>query len=67
MEFFSSFGGNPVSCKIASEVINEIESKDLQKNAITIGNYLKKGLNSLATKHPIIGDVRGKGYLSVLN
>ena len=61
MEFFSSFGGNPVSCKIASEVINEIESKDLQKNAMTIGNYLKKGLNSLATKHPIIGDVRGKG------
>ena len=61
MEFFSSFGGNPVSCKIASEVINEIESKDLQKNAMTIGNYIKKGLNSLATKHPIIGDVRGKG------
>ena len=61
MEFFSSFGGNPVSCKIASEVINEIESKDLQKNAMIIGNYLKNGLNSLATKHPIIGDVRGKG------
>jgi 4-aminobutyrate aminotransferase-like enzyme len=61
MEFFSSFGGNPVSCKIASEVINEIESKDLQKNALTIGNYLKKGLHSLASKHPIIGDVRGKG------
>jgi 4-aminobutyrate aminotransferase-like enzyme len=50
-----------VSCKIASEVINEIESKDLQKNALTIGNYLKKGLHSLASKHPIIGDVRGKG------
>jgi len=61
MEFFSSFGGNPVSCKIASEVIDTIESENLQSNAYLIGNYIKIGLNKLAKKYPIIGDVRGRG------
>jgi 4-aminobutyrate aminotransferase-like enzyme len=61
MEFFSSFGGNPVSCKIASEVIDTIESENLQSNAYLIGNYIKIRLNKLAKKYPIIGDVRGRG------
>ena len=34
LEFFSSFGGNPVSCRIANEVIREIDSRNLQKNLI---------------------------------
>ena len=34
LEFFSSFGGNPVSCRIANEVIREIDSRNLQKNAL---------------------------------
>ena len=44
IEFFSSFGGNPVSCKISNEVINEVESEKLQQNALFVGNYLKSGL-----------------------
>ena len=43
------------------EVINEVESEKLQQNALFVGNYLKSGLNKLAKKHSIIGDVRGKG------
>ena len=61
LEFFSSFGGNPVSCKIANEVIKEIDSRKLQLNADKTGLYLKTKLKQLAKKFPLIGDVRGKG------
>jgi 4-aminobutyrate aminotransferase-like enzyme len=61
MEFFNTFGGNPVSCSIATEVLSFIEKYNLQKNAMITGNYLKKQLIKLAKKYPIIGEVRGKG------
>ena len=61
LEFFSSFGGNPVSCIIANEVLNEIENKNLQENAQRTGSYLKNELKKLSKKYPIIGDVRGRG------
>ena len=61
MEFFSSFGGNPVSCRVANEVIYEIDREKLQRNALKIGTFLKNELKSLSKKYPIIGNVRGKG------
>ncbi len=61
MELFNTFGGNPVSCTIATEVLNFIKEYHLQKNALLIGEYLKNKLISLAKKFPIIGDIRGKG------
>lgn len=61
MEFFSSFGGNPVSCAIGKAVLEVIESENLQANALQVGNYLSKGLNELSKKHSSIGDVRGSG------
>ena len=61
MEFFSSFGGNPVSCRVANEVIYEIDRKKLQRNALKIGTFLKNELKSLSKKYPIIGNIRGKG------
>ena len=61
LEFFSSFGGNPVSCKIANEVIKEIDSKNLQKNALKTGRFLISELKKLSKKYSIIGNVRGKG------
>jgi len=61
MEFFSSFGGNPVSCAIANEVLIEVKSKKLQLNAKKIGKYLIKKLHKLSKKHPIIAHIRGKG------
>ncbi len=61
MEFFNTFGGNPVSCSIASEVLSFIEKYSLQKNALLTGKYLKNQLITLAKKYPIIGEVRGKG------
>ena len=61
MEFFNTFGGNPVSCAIAHEVLEVIEEEKLQENALTIGSFLKSGLRDLAKQHPILGDVRGQG------
>jgi 4-aminobutyrate aminotransferase-like enzyme len=61
MEFFNTFGGNPVSCTIATEVLCEVKREKLQENALAIGEYLKSGLKQLSRKFPIIGDVRGQG------
>ena len=61
MEFFSSFGGNPVSCEIGKAVLNVIMEENLQHHAREIGNYLKSELVNLQSVHPEIGDVRGRG------
>ena len=61
MEFFNTFGGNPVSCAIATAVLQEVQEKKLQENALKIGNFLKTELTKLAKEHLIIGDVRGQG------
>jgi len=61
MEFFSSFGGNTVSCEVVSSVLEVIETESLQKNAKLVGKYFKDELHILKDKFPIIADVRGEG------
>lgn len=61
VEFFSSFGGNPVSCKIALSVLQEIENNQLQQNAKVVGDYYQSLFNKLKGKYTCIGDVRGSG------
>ncbi|MFK7833478.1 MAG: aminotransferase class III-fold pyridoxal phosphate-dependent enzyme [Winogradskyella sp.] len=61
VEFFSSFGGNPVSCKIALTVLNEIETSQLQQNAKEVGDYYQSLFKQLKEKYNCIGDVRGSG------
>ncbi len=61
MEYFNTFGGNPVSCVIGQEVLEIVTSEKLQQHALLTGNYLQKGLKELQEKFPIIGDVRGHG------
>ena len=61
MEFFSSFGGNPVSCSIGMAVLNVIQEESLQENALLVGNYFLLLLNDLKQKYEWIGDVRGSG------
>ncbi|MFT5182969.1 MAG: 4-aminobutyrate aminotransferase-like enzyme/Ser/Thr protein kinase RdoA (MazF antagonist) [Flavobacteriales bacterium] len=61
MEYFNTFGGNPVSCAIGREVLRVVKDEKLQENALEIGNFLKSGLKSLQDDYPIIGDVRGQG------
>ena len=61
MEWFNTFGGNPVSCAVGLAVLDVIKNEQLQENALIVGNYLKDRLKKLMDKHPIIGDVRGLG------
>lgn len=64
MEFFATFGGNPVSCAVGMAVLEVIESEGLQAHAFALGNAWMDGLRSLQTKHRIIGDVRGLGLFN---
>lgn len=61
MEYFNTFGGNPVSCAIATEVLRTVKREQLQKRALEVGNYLKTELKELAKTFPILKDVRGQG------
>ncbi|MFX1561286.1 MAG: aminotransferase class III-fold pyridoxal phosphate-dependent enzyme, partial [Promethearchaeota archaeon] len=61
MEFFSTTGGNTVSCAVGMAVLDEIETEKLQENAMKVGAHLLQRLKDLMKKHPVIGDVRGWG------
>lgn len=61
VEFFSSFGGNPVSCAIALSVLEIIEEEELQAQAKEVGDYYKSLFIKLKAKYNCIGDVRGSG------
>jgi 4-aminobutyrate aminotransferase-like enzyme/Ser/Thr protein kinase RdoA (MazF antagonist) len=61
MEFFSTFGGNPVACAAGLAVLDVVQSENLQQQARRVGDYLKKSLLALQQKYPLIGDVRGSG------
>ena len=62
MEFFSTFGGNNVSCAIGLKVLEVVQEENLQAHALKIGERLLKGLRDLQERHEIIGDVRGSGF-----
>ncbi len=61
MEYFNSFGGNPVSCAVGNAVLDVIEQRGLQEQAVQTGAYLMQGLTEMSQRHELIGDVRGSG------
>ncbi len=61
MEFFSSFGGNPVSCAIGNSILNVIADEELQQQAKKVGDYLITQLKQLQFQFDEIADVRGSG------
>ena len=58
----STFGGNPVSAAAALATIKALK-EGLVRNAEVVGEYFIGRLRALMDKHPIIGDVRGKGLM----
>ena len=61
MEFFSTFGGNPVACAAGLAVLDVMADERLQERALRVGRHFAAALARLAGRHSIIGDVRGSG------
>ncbi len=61
MEFFSTFGGNPVSCAVGLAVLDVIRDEGLQAHALDVGTRFQDLLRGLMSRHEIVGDVRGMG------
>ncbi|MGB8859515.1 MAG: aminotransferase class III-fold pyridoxal phosphate-dependent enzyme [Ilumatobacteraceae bacterium] len=66
MEWFNTFGGNPVSCAAGMAVLDVIEQESLIARAADTGGYLLRRFGELAALHAAVGDVRGRGlYLGI--
>jgi 4-aminobutyrate aminotransferase-like enzyme/Ser/Thr protein kinase RdoA (MazF antagonist) len=61
MEFFSTFGGNPVACAAGLAVLDILRDEGLQDRALRVGKYWMTELKKLQECHRLIGDVRGSG------
>lgn len=59
----STAGGNPIAMSAANAVLDYIRDHELQRNADEMGRRLRAGLESMATRHPLIGEVRGLGLM----
>jgi len=58
-----TYAGNPLACAAGNAVLDELFERDLMVNAERMGQTLRQRLHALAERHPLIGDVRGKGLL----
>ena len=61
MEFFSTFGGNTVSCAVGLAVLDVLRDEGLKEHARAMGEYLLERLRPFVDRYPIVGDVRGSG------
>lgn len=61
MEYFNTFGGNPVSAAAASAVLDVLEEERLPGRARVVGQHLRRGLEGVQARRPLVGDVRGMG------
>ena len=61
MEFFSTFGGNTVSCAVGLAVLDVVEEEQLQAHAARVGAHLLERLRPLLERPSLAGDVRGSG------
>ena len=59
----TTFGGGPLACRLALEVISIIEDEGLIANAKNLGGYLMKGIRAIGKRYPAIGEVRGYGLM----
>ncbi|MGI9369210.1 MAG: aminotransferase class III-fold pyridoxal phosphate-dependent enzyme, partial [Ruegeria sp.] len=61
IEFFSTFGGSTLSCRIGAEVLDIVDDEGLQENARLMGARLLDGLRKIESDFACVGDVRGMG------
>ncbi|HET9654562.1 MAG TPA: aminotransferase class III-fold pyridoxal phosphate-dependent enzyme [Kineosporiaceae bacterium] len=61
MEYFNTFGGNPVSARVGLAVLDVLDDERLPAHAAAVGDRILTGLRGLADRHHLVGDVRGSG------
>jgi acetylornithine/succinyldiaminopimelate/putrescine aminotransferase len=59
----TTFGGGPLACRLALEVLDTIEEENLIDRVMELGRSLKDGLRKLAVRHASIGEIRGMGLM----
>ncbi|MFT5893171.1 MAG: acetylornithine/N-succinyldiaminopimelate aminotransferase [bacterium] len=59
----TTFGGNPIACRVGLTVINELESRNLVARAGELGEKLLQGFNSSLHNQPGVKDIRGRGLM----
>ena len=59
----TTFGGGPLACRLALEVLDIIEQEGLVARVTEMGDYLTRGLREMASRHSIIGEIRGMGLM----
>ena len=59
----TTFGGGPLACRLALEVLDIIEQENLISRVSEMGNYLIQGLRKIASRHPMVGEIRGMGLM----
>lgn len=65
-EHGSTYGGNPLGCKVAMAALNVLVDEDLAGNSERMGIKIRDGLNEMSKRHPIIKSVRGRGLLNAV-
>lgn len=65
-EHGSTYGGNPIACKVATAALEVLRDENLAANSMHMGKRLREGLRSIASRDRRIVKVRGKGLLNAL-
>ncbi len=65
-EHGSTYGGNPLACKVAIAALEVLKEENLAENAENLGHLFRSGLEKIAKKTDVITTVRGKGLLNAI-
>ena len=61
-----TFGGNPLACAAAIAVLDELASPGFKERAEELGHALRRRLDEIAARQPVVGEVRGLGAMIAL-
>jgi ornithine--oxo-acid transaminase len=63
----STYGGNPLACRVAMEALTVLKEEELSENSERLGRLLLNGLKAIKAEHPeLIREVRGKGLFCAM-
>jgi len=65
-EHGSTFGGNPLACRVAIAALEVVRDEKLAENAEKLGRIFRKAMAAVVDRHPIAQQIRGKGLLNAL-